>query len=267
MTCLAGKRVLITGAASGIGRLMALKCAARGAMVIAWDRDAEGLQRLQQEIPSLIGQVVDLTDATAIERGAAALIADSGAVTVVINNAGIVQGKPLLEADTDAIQRTFDVNALAPILLSRALLPAMLKAGEGHIVTVASAGGIVATARLVDYCASKFAAVGFDDALRIEARRLNWPVRTTLVAPFYINTGMFAGVKSRFPLLPILEPDYVARKVVRAIERNQQRVIMPRFVMASYLLRLLPVAWCDVLVDWLGISRSMDQFTGRTQGH
>lgn len=265
MTRVAGEWVLVTGAASGIGRLLVVALRARGAKVIAWDRDAQGLAALAEGDEAVAPRTLDLSDHQAIYSAASAELAAGRVPRVVINNAGIVQGKTLLEADPQAIERTFAVNALAPIHLTRAFLPAMLKAGGGHVVTVASAGGIVGTARLVDYCASKFAAVGFDEALRLEAQRNGWPLRTTLVAPWYIDTGMFAGVRSRIPwLLPILRPDDVCQRIMDAIERDRRRLVMPGFVLTSYLLRMVPVALFDKVMDWLGVSQSMDQFRGRS---
>lgn len=270
MTRLAQATVLITGAASGLGRLMALGCAARGATVVMWDRDAAGLERVRQEIaarpgaPRTHGMVVDLTDREAIKAAARQALDEVGTVGVLINNAGIVTGKTLTEASDAEIERTFQVNALASFWTVRAFLPRMIAAGDGHVVTIASAGGIAGTARLVDYCASKFAAFGFDESLRLELRRMGAPVRTTIVCPFYINTGMFDGVKSRFGwLIPILEPDDVVRRILRAIERDQQRLIMPWFVYTTFLARLLPVPVYDWLNDFFGISRSMDEFKGR----
>src|SRR5207247_8346795 len=137
---------------------------------------------------------------------------------ILINNAGVVSGKGLLEISEEAIQRTFDVNTLALFWTTRAFLPGMIARDRGHVVTIASAAGIVGTSRLVDYCASKHAAVGFNEALRLELKRQGNKVVTTVVCPFYISTGMFEGVKTRFPLLlPILEPQKVADRIVDAI--------------------------------------------------
>ena len=79
----------------------------------------------------------------------------------------------------------------------------MLEQNKGHIVTIASSAGMVGTSKLVDYCSSKFAAVGFDEALRAELRGMKSKVRTTVVCPFVANTGMFDGVRKRFVLLPV----------------------------------------------------------------
>jgi len=271
VTRLADRVVLITGAASGIGRLIALECATRGATIALWDRDAAGLEQVRDEITRRGGRAhcttVDLTDREAIKAAAAVTLDQLGTVTVLINNAGVVTGKTLLEASDAEIERTFQVNTLAGFWTVRALLPRMVAAGDGHIVTIASAGGIAGTARLVDYCASKFAAFGFDESLRLELKRTGAPVRTTIVCPFYIGTGMFEGVTTRFAwLIPILDPAEVARRVVRAIERDHARLIMPWFVHTTFLVRILPVPLFDWLLDFFGISRSMDGFRGRQQG-
>src|SRR5581483_8701264 len=205
-----GKSVLITGAASGIGRLMAQKMAREGARLVLWDIDRDGLDAFRTELSAagypVRSYVCNLTDRRAIAATAAQTLRD-GSVDVLVNNAGVVSGKPLLEESDEEILRTFDVNTLALFWTTRAFLPAMLARDSGHVVTIASA------ARLVDYCASKHAAVGFDESLRLELKRHAKHIQTTVVCPFYISTGMFAGVKTRLPrLLPIMDPDDVAER-------------------------------------------------------
>ncbi|NIR45548.1 MAG: SDR family oxidoreductase [Gemmatimonadetes bacterium] len=268
MTELAGKKVLITGAASGIGRLLAQKIAARGADLMLWDVDADGLQELAGDVEGLRGRAtvhrVDVSDRHAVRATARDVLNNHGAVDVLINNAGVVAGKPLLELSDEEIERTLDINAMAHFWTVRAFLPAMIERDSGHIVTVASAGGLVAAPRLSDYSASKFAAVGFDEALRLELRQQGLRIKTTLVCPFYVKTGMFEGVKTRFPwLLPLAEPAYVADRIVAAIEKDHRRLITPWFAYVAFPLRLLPVRWFDALVDFFGISRGMDDFQGR----
>lgn len=271
MTAYANKNVLITGAASGLGRLMAFRIAAEGGSLILWDVDRQGLVATEGELAGKGAKVrsyfCDLTDRRAIASSAARTIADCGPVDILINNAGIVSGKTLLAASEQDIQRTFDVNTLALFWMTRAFLPAMLERNSGHVVTIASAAGIVGTSKLVDYCASKHAAVGFDEALRLELRRQKSKVRTTVVCPFYISTGMFEGVKTRFSfLLPIMKPEYVVDRVIKAIRANRRRVILPRFVYATWLARLLPVPVFDAVMGFLGVNKTMDAFVGRA-GH
>jgi all-trans-retinol dehydrogenase (NAD+) len=272
MTKFRGKRVLITGAASGIGRLMAERIAAKQAHVILWDINEAGLETVATDLRNRGGTVsiyaCNLADREAIYASADKVKAEIGTVDILINNAGIVSGQAILDNPDERILLTFDVNTLALFWMTKAFLPGMIAQNSGHIVTVASAGGIVGTARLTDYCASKFAAVGFDESLRLELDRLKTKVRTTIVMPFYINTGMFEGVKTRFAfLLPILEPEYVADRIVKSIESNHQRLIMPRSVYLNYLVRVLPVPVQDTLFAFFGISKSMDDFTGREGAH
>ena len=268
MTDIRGSRALITGAASGIGRLLAAELGKAGASLVLWDIDARGLGEAEAELRGagceVRTRVCDLTRREDIEAAAADTLAGSGPVDILVNNAGIVSGKNLLEITPEEIERTFQVNTLALFWTARAFLPAMLERDRGHLVTIASAAGLAGTSKLTDYCSSKFAAVGFDESLRVELKRQNSKVVTTVVCPFYTDTGMFRGVRTRFPwLLPILDPAYVARRTVRAIEKDRRRLIMPRFVYTGWPTRLLPVAWFDALMAFFGISRSMDEFRGR----
>lgn len=268
MSEVAGRNVLITGAASGIGRLMALKAAAKGANLVLWDIDETGLAKLVAEIRANSGKAFsyrcDVSRHQDVYRVAEQVRTDVGMVDVLINNAGVISGKLLLECSDEQIRRTMDVNTMAHFWTVRAFLPDMIRASRGHIVTIASAGGIIGVSRMVDYCASKFAAFGFDEALRMEIRKNRWRVKTTVVCPFYINTGMFAGVRSRFPwLLPILDEDLVAERIIHAIQFNKKRLLLPLTVYSVWLLRLLPVMLFDWIATFLGLNTSMDDFRGR----
>ena len=269
MTSFAGKNVLITGSAGGIGRLMALKAATRGANLILWDVNLVALEELGDQLArwgfhGTTYAQCDLGDRDEIAETAAKVLADHGGIDVLINNAGIVSGKALLDLTDEAIERTFRVNTLALFWTTRAFLPGMMARGEGHIVTIASAAGLVAAPKMTDYAASKHAAVGFDDALRVELRRLGYRnIRTTIVCPYYINTGMFKGARTRFRrLLPIMEPEDATNKIIEAIERNKRRLVMPPFAMINYPGRLLPLSLFDRVAEFVGISKSMDDFTG-----
>lgn len=268
MTDLRDSRVLITGAASGIGWLMAQRFAREGARLALWDINQAGLQDKQKQLQAEGFDaeifVCDLSQAHSIDQAAELTKARMDGIDILINNAGIVSGKYFDDLTSQDIERTFAVNTLSLFRLTKIWLPGMKQRNRGHIVTIASAGGISGTSKLVDYCSSKFAAVGFDESLRTELKRLKSKVQTTVVCPFYIHTGMFAGVKTRFPwLLPILEPDYVVEKITKAIRKNHRRVIMPRFVYSAWMTKILPVSIYDMLMDYFGVSRSMDEFTGR----
>lgn len=255
---LAGARVLITGAGSGIGREMALQAGERGAKVIAWDLNAETAKATAALVNGDWAQV-DVTDAAAVSAAASGVEVD-----VLINNAGVVTGKPLLEASEDQIRRSFEVNTLAGFWTTKAFLPGMLERNRGAIVTIASAAGLVGVAKQTDYSASKWGAIGFTESLRAELRLLNSAVRTLVVAPYYISTGMFEGVTTRFALLlPIMAPSKVSTKVLNAIEAGRQQLVMPPMVRLVPPLRILPPAAFDLILDLFGINHTMDAFVGR----
>ena len=261
---LTGARILITGGGSGLGRQMGIQAARKGAHIIIWDRDRDAAERVRDEIIAARGSaeshVVDITEVPVVNRTAER----SGRVDVLINNAGIVTGKHLLGATEEGIRRTFEVNTLAHYWVTRAVLPGMIERGDGAIVTVASAAGLVGVAQQTDYSASKFAAVGFTESLRAELRSLGHRIDTLIVAPFFINTGMFDGVRSRFPLiLPILQEEKVASQILRAIEKRKLTLVLPPFARIIPLVRLLPVRAYDWLADVLGINSTMDNFVGR----
>lgn len=261
-----GEHVVVTGAANGMGRLLTMRFLELGATVAAWDFDASGLQALKDEASNDKLHVFecDLTDSKAIVATAGDVLRALDHVDIVVNNAGIVSGDYFLDLDDEMLIRTFSVNTLALFRVTRAFLPSMLERGSGHIVTIASAGGFMGTPRLTDYCSSKFAAVGFDEAFRTEMKRLGHPIHTTLVCPFFVDTGMFAGVKSRFPfLLPVLQPEYVVERIVRAIRRRRARIIMPRFVYTLFPMRLLPIPLFDRIATFFGMAGAMDSFRGR----
>lgn len=263
---LAGARILITGGGSGIGRLMALGAAERGAaQVVVWDLSAESAEAVAAEVRERGAEALAVTvDVTATDAVAQAS-RQSPEVDVVVNNAGVVTGAPLTEATEAGIRRTFEVNALAPYWVTRAFLQGMLERNAGVVVTVASAAGLVGVARQTDYSASKHAAVGFAESLRAELRKAGSAVRSLVVCPYYISTGMFDGVQTKVPwLLPILQPEQVAEKVLDAIESGSQQLYLPPAVHTLAPLRVLPVRAFDAVMDVLGVNATMDRFTGRT---
>lgn len=259
-----GKVVLITGGGSGIGRLMALRFAKLGAKVVLWDMNKEGLAKVAGEITAAGGKVttnvVDVTDRELVYRVAK----EVGNIDILINNAGIVTGKPLLECPDALMEKTVQVNTISHFWTIKAFLPAMIERNSGHIVTIASAAGTAGAAGLVDYCASKFGAMGTADSLYMEIRKRKWNIKSTVICPYYINTGMFDGVKSKFNfLLPILDENWTADRIVLAIRRGEEHVNIPWLVNIIPVCRILPACWMAWIAEFLGISESMDDFKGR----
>ena len=269
MTTINNKHVLITGGASGLGRRLAMRCAEMGATVTILDLDEAGATAAAAEAAACAPGPVrafacDVGDRAQVAACAAEVLAAQGPVDILVNCAGVVSGQPLMELSEEHIERTFRVNTLALFWTTKAFLPAMVARGSGHIVTVASAAGLIGSPRETDYAASKFAAVGFNEALRLELKRSAPGVKTTVVRPFYIDTGMFAGVKTRFPrLLPILKEGAVTERILQAIQHDTPQVDLPWMVRTLPLMRMLPVWAFDGLADFFGITAAMDEFTGR----
>jgi all-trans-retinol dehydrogenase (NAD+) len=260
-TELDGATVLVTGGGNGIGRRMAIGAGRRGARVIVWDRSAERAGQVAREVGGkTVPITVDITDKDAVREAAI----KSGPVDILVNNAGVVSGQRLLDATEEGIERTFAVNVLGLFWVTRAFLPGMLQRDRGTVVTVASAAGLVGVAKQTDYSASKHAAIGFDESLRAELRTMRSKVRTMVVCPYYVDTGMFAGVRTRVPwLLPILKEQRVAEAVLDGVEKGKRRVVLPPIIGLVPTLRILPVPVFDRAADLLGVNQSMSQFTGR----
>lgn len=269
MTELRGRHVLITGGASGIGRAMAKQFAARGGRVSVWDLNEANLARTLEELKTAgtetpHGFPCDVARREQVYDVARATVAAAGPVDVLVNNAGVVSGASFLELSDEKIERTFDVNALSLFWVTKAFLPSMIERKAGHVVTIASASALIGVAKLSDYAASKWAAMGFDESLRAELHKTAPGVLTTIVCPFYIDTGMFRGVRTRFSrLLPILDEVYVADRIVDAVKRGRRQLLLPPLVGIVPLLRILPVAAFDWIVTFLGVNASMDDFKGR----
>lgn len=259
---LEGRRTLITGGNSGIGRLLAFELGRAGSEIVIWDivDGTETVAALASEgIPAHAAQV-DISDNQQVDAEAAL----TGDIDIVINNAGIVTGKDFLDQTHEDVERTFGINVLPLYSVTRAFLPDMVEKGVGMVVTIASAAGLAGVARQTDYSASKFAAVGFTESLRAEMKKHNTGVRTLTVCPYYISTGMFDGVQTKFPrLLPILTPEKAASSIANAILAGKEELLMPPLVKTVPIMRVLPTRLFDKVMDVLGVNATMDHFTGR----
>lgn len=265
MSELIGKKVLITGGASGIGRIMGRIVLEKGAELIIWDINEKNLKQTENEFLH-IGRVhtfvVDISDLSQIKACAQEVLDTFGTVDILINNAGIVIGGYFHEQKTEEITRTMNINANAPMFITSYFLPTMLDQRSGHICNIASSAGLISNPKMAVYAASKWSVIGWSDSLRLEMRQLKSNVHVTTIMPYYINTGMFDGVKS---IIPLLKPESVARKIIRGIEKNRIVVSMPwsmRFV--RFCQGFIPIRLFDFIAgDILGIYKTMATFTGR----
>lgn len=259
------KRVLITGGASGIGKIMGRMALQKGSELIIWDIDRQKMDEVKSEFSDL-GKVytfnVDISDVEQIKTSAQRVLNEIGVVDVLINNAGIIVGKYFNEHTSDDIRRTMEINANAAMYITHEFLPAMLEQNSGHICNIASSGGLISNPKMSVYAASKWAMIGWSDSLRIEMKQQKRNIRITTVTPYYINTGMFDGIKSR---VPILKPEKAARKIIRGIERNKIYVSMPWNVhFVRFMQGVLPVWFFDWFVgSVMGIYGTMTHFVGR----
>ena len=218
---LAGRRVLLTGASGGIGRAAAQALHARGSALVVSGRRERALADLAAEL----GDRVEVAVADLAEPGAAATLAERvGAVDVLVANAGLPGSGTLDSFSPAEIDRALAVNLAAPIHLARALSPAMVERGAGHLVLLSSFSGKVAAAGSSVYSATKFGLRGFGLALREELRGTGVGV-TTVFPGFVSESGMFADARVELPRgVALRSPAQVADAVVRGIERDRGEI-------------------------------------------
>ncbi|XP_014713274.1 short-chain dehydrogenase/reductase family 16C member 6-like [Equus asinus] len=267
----AGEIVLITGAASGLGRLMAIKFASLGAILVLWDINEEGnietcrLAKEKRDVKAFAYKC-DCTNRQEIYRVADQVKKEVGDVTILINNAGVVTGKMFLDIPDDMVERTFLLNVLSHFWTCKAFLPSMIKANHGHLVCISSAAGLVGVSGLSDYCASKFAALGFAESLFLELNLVKkTKIKTTIICPYFLKTGMFEGCTTKYPLLlPLLDPEDVAQTILNAILEEQLYVIIPKMITFTlFLKQILSTEMTIALAEYLGVHTCMASFKGR----
>ncbi|MFT8704285.1 SDR family NAD(P)-dependent oxidoreductase [Bifidobacterium aquikefiricola] len=270
----AGARVVITGAGSGIGRSMAEEIVAEGGRVALWGWHKTNIQEVADELNERYGSEdhpvafpfrVDVSQAPAVNRTALKTIEALGGVNVVINNAGIISGKPFKELDDRSVRQTFGVNSMALFWTTKAFLKELEKHRRAIIVNVASIAGFVSVAGQTDYSASKYAAVGFTNALRAELKHERASVKTLLVCPYYIDTGMFSGVDAGLlrQAMHMLSTDTVAHTIVDAIAKGKERLFVPTVGGLATLLSALPVSLADRMLEIMHANDAMTHFVGR----
>ncbi|CAO1399159.1 unnamed protein product [Diamesa tonsa] len=222
--------VLITGGGGGVGKHLALNFARLNSKVVIWDINLDALKSTADALASegfnCHTYVVDISNKEKVYEAATKVKQEVGKVDILINNAGIVTCRPFFELSDKSIEQTYGVNILSHYWTTKAFLPDMIDTKVGHIVTVSSVTGLLGTYACTDYSATKFACVGFHESLYTELHMHGQEfIGMTLVCPYYISTGMFNGVKPR--LLPMLEPKYVADKIVDAVLKNEVNCTIP----------------------------------------
>ncbi|WP_370012212.1 SDR family oxidoreductase [Nocardia cyriacigeorgica] len=268
----AGKKVLITGAAMGLGKLFAERAVRENAAaVVLWNINEVALKSTAAELTALGGTihhfVVDVSAPEQISEAARAVREEVGDIDILVNNAGIVRGNTYFWETTNRadIDKTMAINSLAPMYVTLEFLPAMVAgSGQARVLNIASSAGLVSNPRMSVYAASKWAALGWSDSVRIELEQAGHDhVKVTTVCPTYIDTGMFDGAKG-FLLTPILKQEEVVETSWREMKNGGALVILPWTSRLNKALSgILPLKLRDLFLDTVGVYRSMEEFTGR----
>lgn len=263
-----GKTVLITGGCSGIGKTMGhIVLEKKAKRLVIWDINEAALHDTVSEFSNLgtvNGYMADISSPDSIDTAYEATKSECGNIDILINCAGIITNNKTFAEQTDKdIIRTISINTEGAMFLTLRVIKDMKAQNSGHICNITSAAGMLAMPKMAIYTASKWAAIGWSESLRIELQREKSPIRVTTVAPYFINTGMFDGIRSK--VFKIQDPTKVARKSIKAIERNR---IFKGIPFSFHFIRLMqgifPFALFDPFFGNLfGLYSVMDHFTGR----
>jgi short-subunit dehydrogenase len=246
MTAISGAAVAVTGAASGIGRALAIELAARGADLALADRDEAGLQTLAAEIarngPRKVSlHRVDVGEPEQIAAFAREAIAAHPRLNIVVNNAGVALLGGFHEIDQAQIEWLFNINFWGVVHSTRAFLDHLASQPAAHIVNVSSIFGIVAPPGQTAYAAAKFAVRGFSESLRHELQTAKSPIRLSVVHPGGIKTNIVRNMRSgsgvtdnerrvqsieRFDAITQTSPKDAALRIIRGIEKDEPRILI-----------------------------------------
>lgn len=252
------KKVLITGAASGIGRATALAFARQGATLLLCDIDSRGLEALRQQLVSAGGTCctycMDVTDAVAMAELAAQVRFNHGALDVLINNAGVGYLGRFLDSDLKHWQRVMNINLMGVVHGCYSFIPHMVEAsGPRQVINVASAAALFPSPSMAAYAASKHAVYGLSEVLKMELS--DTQVQVTTVCPGVINTPIVANHGNIAPSVGSEQiarlqdyyqrkgcsPDQVARSMVRAVQEGRDLVLVGPFARLIFQLRRISV--------------------------
>jgi short-subunit dehydrogenase len=239
---------LITGAASGIGRRLALLLGREGARIAAVDLSVEGLASLEAELKGAGGRcataVADVTDAAAVQAAVSLLEGQAGPTDLLIASAGVGRETPADAFSAEVFAQTVRINLIGVANSIAAVLPGMRERRRGHLAVLSSLASYHGIPRMAAYCASKAGVNALMDALRVELRDSG--VVCTTICPGWIRTPMTAPLS--LPGVPMLEVEDAARRILTALHRRRAFVAFPAWdVWQVRLLRYLP----RPAADWL----------------
>ena len=225
---LAGKVVVITGGARGIGRATAAALIAQGARVAIGDIDAPLAQHTAAELGSgTLGLPLDVTNRASFDAFLTEVESRIGPLDVVINNAGIMPIGPFVDETDTTAARMVDINLHGVILGSKLALDRFMPRGRGHLVNIASVAGKGGFPGGATYCATKHAVVGLSEAVRAEMRKTD--IDVSIVMPVVVNTELGSGLQQSRGV-KVVEPEDVANAIVEALQTGRVDVYVPRQV-------------------------------------
>jgi short-subunit dehydrogenase len=243
--------VLITGASSGIGALTAKLLAEKGAVPILTARSAGKLQELSGGIQGAHAIFpMDVTDSAQVDETVARVYERYGRLDILLNNAGYGEFVPFGDATLEHFRDMMDVNYLGTVRCAKAVLPYMLKAGQGHIVNVASLAGKIGTAKSSAYTATKHAVIGLTESLRQELRTTG--ILVSSVNPGPIDTPFFERADPDGSYLRnlgwfVMPPEKVAKAIIQVMERRLPEKDLPWLAAAGVRIRRLFPRWTDAI--------------------
>lgn len=261
-----GEIVLVTGAGHGIGRELSLQFGRLGAKVVCLDINETNNNKTVSDISleggAAWGYRCDVSSREEVRQAATKVRSEVGEVTILVNNAGIMLAKPFLRHSPQDVTDIFNTNVFSQFWTIQEWLPAFISRGSGHIVAVSSIAGLMATANLVPYCASKYAVKGLmeglTEELRYAGRHIN--IRLTCVHPFIIDTGMAKKPRIRFPSFnPITSAEQCAAKIIEGVRRNEEIVCIPGkdFYIIKFL-NLMPRKMYKAVLDFMDTGMDED---------
>ena len=249
MKVIRGKKALVTGAASGIGRSIALALASEGADLFLLDIDDERLATVVEEARSLgvevIGRRCDVGEADQITENVKVLMDAWGKLDILVNNAGMLYYGHTEKMTEEQWNRLLAVNLYAPIQFIRQLLPLLRRQPDAHILNVCSVAGLVPKRKIAAYQMTKFALVGLSESLRAEYSPGGLGV--TALCPGLVDTNLLDAARERHwltsklspPAFMQVSPDVVAARAIQAIRRNQGLVVITAYARFLWFLRRL----------------------------
>ena len=268
MTTLSGKRTLVTGAASGIGKALAGAFAARGADLLLVDLNRDALDAVATDLAArgarVLAYPLDVTDTDGVLRLRDRIHAEGGPIDVLVNNAGVVFGGAFLDVPLARHATTYAVNVLGLVAMTHTFLPDLIGRPDAHVVNVASASGYIGLPFGATYASSKWAVIGFSESLQVELElQGHRHVHVTTACPSYVSTGLFAGVKAPFNT-SLLTADGVAAMIVDGVLADAVVVRAPWLVKVTPFLKgVLPFRLFYRVAAWLGVNTSMMSWRGR----